>query len=244
MKQGRYDLFFVFPTRLHDLVGCYSVYFVVVSLSLFLFLLLLRPLASHGRFDIVYRLIQALLLLCFSFCIFVCLLSYRIRFPVVYNLPIALPLLLPYLLSCRGCCHSLLSLPQPLSPHAHQRYDLDWVVSGWDSNSCDLWEEVQSTSFFWGAYTMRRAMIEGAKFALQMNDSTSAASYSRTAASINATLAAHITSGYVIEAQNRPKDGATLCAFNNGYLGDGVFAPSRYERTSCDKLRSDDSQTG
>ena len=29
------------------------------------------------------------------------------------------------------------------------KHDLDWVVSGWDSNTCDLWEEIQSSDFFW-----------------------------------------------------------------------------------------------
>ena len=29
------------------------------------------------------------------------------------------------------------------------KYDLEWVTGNWDSNGCDLWEEVQSTNFFW-----------------------------------------------------------------------------------------------
>jgi glucoamylase len=29
------------------------------------------------------------------------------------------------------------------------KYDLDWVAQNWQSNGCDLWEEVQSTDFFW-----------------------------------------------------------------------------------------------
>jgi glucoamylase len=113
------------------------------------------------------------------------------------------------------------------------KYDLDWVAVNWQSNGCDLWEEVQSTSFFWGAYTMRRAMVEGAAFARQMNDTATAATYERAAAAINSTLAGHIQDGYVIEAQNRPKDGATICAFNNGYLEDGVFSPARCDAGSA-----------
>ena len=34
------------------------------------------------------------------------------------------------------------------------KHDLDWVVTGWDSNTCDLWEEVQSTDFFWNRVTV------------------------------------------------------------------------------------------
>jgi glucoamylase len=34
--------------------------------------------------------------------------------------------------------------------------DLDWVVTGWNTNTCDLWEEVQSTDFFWNRMAHNR----------------------------------------------------------------------------------------
>ena len=29
------------------------------------------------------------------------------------------------------------------------KYDLDWVVDNWNTQGCDLWEEITSTDFFW-----------------------------------------------------------------------------------------------
>ena len=30
------------------------------------------------------------------------------------------------------------------------KFDLEWVLSNWKSDGCDLWEEVRSNDFFWG----------------------------------------------------------------------------------------------
>ena len=97
------------------------------------------------------------------------------------------------------------------------KFDLDWVVSGWDSNTCDLWEEVQSTDFFWNRVTMKKAMLMGAKFAKTMGDSESSTTYTSTAAAIDAKLDTHWTGTFVAEESNRQKDGAVLVGFNNGY---------------------------
>lgn len=48
------------------------------------------------------------------------------------------------------------------------KYDLDYVVTGWDSNTCDLWEEVRDPDFFWNRITMKKAMIVGAEFATKV----------------------------------------------------------------------------
>ena len=29
---------------------------------------------------------------------------------------------------------------------------VQWVVANWEQNGCDLWEEIQSTDFFWNRY--------------------------------------------------------------------------------------------
>lgn len=42
------------------------------------------------------------------------------------------------------------------------KYDLDWQADNWESNGCDLWEEIQSTDFFWNRYTMRASLTVGA----------------------------------------------------------------------------------
>jgi glucoamylase len=113
------------------------------------------------------------------------------------------------------------------------KHDLDWIVDGWDSNTCDLWEEVQSSDFFWNRVTMKKALLDGADFASSMGDSSSASSYLTTAANINATLlSGHWESSdeYVYESTNRLKDGAVIVGFNDGFsVKDNLFAPTSFE---------------
>jgi glucoamylase len=98
---------------------------------------------------------------------------------------------------------------------------LDWVVTGWATSTCDLWEELTSSDFFWNRVTMKKALIDGAAFALLMGDEASGNAYSTAAAAINATLyAAHWSAedgGFVYESTNRMKDGAVIVGFNDGY---------------------------
>jgi glucoamylase len=107
--------------------------------------------------------------------------------------------------------------------------DLDWISANYTSDGCDLWEEVHSTDFFWNRFTMRKALLQGAKFA-QVKDAARASKYSSIAATIEKALADHVQSdGFVCEANNRCKDTAVIEAFNVGYMGDGVFAPLNKE---------------
>ncbi len=48
------------------------------------------------------------------------------------------------------------------------KYDLDYVVSGFSSNTCDLWEEIRDADLFWNRITMKKAMIVGAAFATKV----------------------------------------------------------------------------
>ena len=106
------------------------------------------------------------------------------------------------------------------------KFDLDWIVTGWQSNGCDLWEEVQSTDFFWNRFTMKNALFMGSTFATTMGDSSSAATYLSTAQAINATLINHWNGNFVYESTNREQDSAVIMAFNEGYSNDGFFAPT------------------
>jgi glucoamylase len=113
------------------------------------------------------------------------------------------------------------------------KWDLDYVVDGWDSNTCDLWEEVRSSDFFWNRVTMKKAMITGAAFAEQMGDSKSASTYAATAAKIDAALDSHWKGTFVAEEDNRQKDGAVLVGFNNGFdVSDARYAPTSLEVAS------------
>lgn len=111
------------------------------------------------------------------------------------------------------------------------KFDLDYVVSGYASNTCDLWEEVRDPDFFWNRVTMKKAMIVGAAFAKQMGDSASADKYLNTLKAINSTLYSnHYNGKYVLESNGRPQDAAVILGFNDGYdESDGMFAPTSLE---------------
>lgn len=106
------------------------------------------------------------------------------------------------------------------------KHDLDWLVDNWQSSSCDLWEEVQSNNFFWNRFTMRRAMYLGAEFAGQMGDKATAQKYAAVASAMDGDVAAHFNGDFIQEEASRQKDGATICALNDGYNNDKLFPAS------------------
>lgn len=52
------------------------------------------------------------------------------------------------------------------------KFDLDYVISDYASNTCDLWEEIRDADLFWNRATMKKAMILGAAFASKMGSAT------------------------------------------------------------------------
>jgi len=54
--------------------------------------------------------------------------------------------------------------------------DLEYVAHNWQENSFDLWEESNGDNFF-TKMVQRKALINGAAFATQMNDTGAAAFY-------------------------------------------------------------------
>jgi len=114
---------------------------------------------------------------------------------------------------------------------AAAKMDLDFVAANYSMAGCDLWEEVQSSDFFWNRFTMRKALMQGAKFAESVGkDSDRSAKYAQVAKTIEDALSDHVGSdGFVCESTNRCKDTAVLEAFNVGYMEDGLFAPLQKE---------------
>lgn len=110
------------------------------------------------------------------------------------------------------------------------KYDLDWIVDNWQSEGCDLWEEVRSDDFFWGRMTMKKALQLGSEFATAMGDQASAAKYASVAKDVIRSLPSHWTGTFVKEADNRPQDGAVIVGFNDGYYPrDGLYSPTSKE---------------
>ena len=106
------------------------------------------------------------------------------------------------------------------------RFDLEYVTTAWNTNTCDLWEEIQSNDIFWNRFNHRRALLMGGDFAESLADTASAARYRSAAAQISQALDGHWTGSFVQESQNRQKDAAVVTAFNNGYNNDGVYGPT------------------
>lgn len=48
------------------------------------------------------------------------------------------------------------------------------MVSNYDQNTCDLWEEIQSNDIFWNGFNHRKALLLGAQLAAQLGDTASA----------------------------------------------------------------------
>eukprot|EP00929_Paragymnodinium_shiwhaense_P021409 TRINITY_DN1396_c0_g1_i5.p1 TRINITY_DN1396_c0_g1~~TRINITY_DN1396_c0_g1_i5.p1 ORF type:complete len:516 (+),score=151.75 TRINITY_DN1396_c0_g1_i5:73-1548(+) len=104
--------------------------------------------------------------------------------------------------------------------------ELDWVVSKYDSQGCDLWEEIQSTDFFWNRFTMRKALLLGADFAKKMKDEGRASTYKAKGQEVEGKLSDHVQSdNFVFESLSRKMDTAVIEAFNVGYMNDSVFEP-------------------
>lgn len=117
--------------------------------------------------------------------------------------------------------------------------DLDWVAANWQIQGCDLWEEIRSDDFFWNRFTMRAALTKGAAFAKAQGDADRQSKYAAAAKAVGDTVMGHYQDGFVGESSSRKKDAAVICAFNDGYLGDGVFAPTSTEVAGTVKTLND-----
>jgi glucoamylase len=111
------------------------------------------------------------------------------------------------------------------------KYDLDWILTGYNTNTCDLWEEITDPDFFWNRITMKKALLMGAKFASSMGDSASASTYTNIANTINSSLySKHWNGVFVQESAARPVDGGVIVGLNDGFdESDGLFAPTSVE---------------
>jgi len=48
------------------------------------------------------------------------------------------------------------------------KYNLDYIINGYDDITCDLWEEITNNDFFWNRVTMAKAVSLGAKLASKL----------------------------------------------------------------------------
>jgi glucoamylase len=95
------------------------------------------------------------------------------------------------------------------------KFDLDWIHSNWQSDGCDLWEEVHSGDFFWNRMGYVYTMDLASKFFKKVDDASYASKCESTKSAVSATLDSHWTGDYMYESSNRKLDGATLHAFSS-----------------------------
>ena len=121
------------------------------------------------------------------------------------------------------------------------KYNLDWIVNGFNSNTCDLWEEITDGDFFWNRITMKKALILGYKFAMGMGDIESAYNYYKTMKEINETLyGTHWNGLYLQESASRTRDGAVIVGLNAGWdQWDNMFNPTSFQVASTVKYYND-----
>lgn len=83
------------------------------------------------------------------------------------------------------------------------KYDLEWVLSNWMSDGCDLWEEVRSNDFFWNRAGYVYTLTWCENIFNKLGDSSFASRCSSVKSSVRTTLDAHWTGSFVRESTNR-----------------------------------------
>jgi hypothetical protein len=101
--------------------------------------------------------------------------------------------------------------------------DLAWVTINWQSEGCDLWEEVRPNDFFWGRSSFVFSLNDAADFCDAVGDSC-AADYRKVFGDIDDGTNSNWTGEYIGESSNRMIDGAVIHAIAS--FGKYLFKPS------------------
>jgi len=88
-------------------------------------------------------------------------------------------------------------------------------MANWQSDGCDLWEEVRSNDFFWGRAAYVYAFTLCVDFFNKVGDSSYASKCSSAKSAVQATLEGHWTGSFMKESSNREKDGSVVHAFSS-----------------------------
>lgn len=107
-------------------------------------------------------------------------------------------------------------------------HDLDYVLSNWNLDSGDPWEEVRGQVFF-EKFAARKAFILGAALATTFGDSGRASQLSAAATAVAADIDANHwnqAAGIIMEVpQTRELDSAVHLGILYGHLNDGYLDP-------------------
>ncbi|ASQ46012.1 glycoside hydrolase family 15 protein [Legionella clemsonensis] len=127
------------------------------------------------------------------------------------------------------------------------KMDLEYIAHHWQEKNYDLWEEVYGDHFF-TVMVQRKALIEGAKLARELNEASTAAFYEEQARLMEERLNQHIDQDRaIIQATLAPHpgpqktnelDSAVMLGVLLGYTENNPFLPTNpYVRNTADALR-------
>jgi len=136
------------------------------------------------------------------------------------------------------------------------KFDMEWVTANWDSEGCDLWEEVRSRDFFWNRMGFVYSLNVAADFADRIGDNSMLAQqYRDKAAEILESAKGHWNGEFIYETMDagRQQDGSVIHAIAT--FGEYLYGPSSdeaaatiatYAKTFCReyKINQDDNNNG
>jgi glucoamylase len=114
------------------------------------------------------------------------------------------------------------------------KYNLDYIINGYNDKTCDLWEEIISDDFFWNRVTMAKALSLGSKLAGKLGYKQDESNWKILSNLIKSNIyTTHWNGYYFYESNNRPVDGAVIVGLNDGYDSEDNFLnPLSYEVAS------------
>jgi len=114
-------------------------------------------------------------------------------------------------------------------------FDMAWVTENWESEGCDLWEEVRSDDFFFNRMAYIYSLNVAADFGDMIGESGGAA-YRAVAEEIKEATKSHWKDGFLYESTNRPYDGAVIHSIAT--FGEYLFPPSSSEAAATIQVLS------
>jgi glucoamylase len=109
------------------------------------------------------------------------------------------------------------------------KFDLEWVTPNWDSEGCDLWEEIRSRNFFFNRMAYIYSLNTAADFADSIGDNSMLAKeYRDKANEILEATKDHWNGEFIVSMDgDRPQDGSVIHAITT--FGKYLYGPSSNE---------------
>jgi len=107
-------------------------------------------------------------------------------------------------------------------------FDMEWVLENWQSEGCDLWEEVRSNDFYFNRAGFIYSLNTAADFADMIGESAGQGYRNKANEILEATKPHYGKFGnYIYECDSRPEDGAVIHSIAT--FGEYIYGPSSNE---------------